>query len=344
MDIQTPDYAPAFDPAAQVQPASIDLRIDRVVWKRQRLPIPQTIDLTSRLGAGLSKRYSYKSDIGPRAKLRLGPGEIIMARTLEEFAVPEGFAAEIFTRSSFGRLGLSVTCAGYINPGYRGHMPLQVKNLGRETITFPPLISVCQLVLRELSSTPERSYGDTDLRSKYADDDGGPSRWWMDEIIKRNQQSLGATNMTEVAQRELLQFMLVRDLSTQLRFDRFLKAAKSIDLESADSALDAFAKTERWAMVRERVLTGAAAVILLLIGLSIGAMFSTPFNETKYGPLHIGLWVITATAMLGYVPIVIKKLTARETDFLLPEDLTEQRLRAQNDPANTNGKAGGEGR
>ncbi len=330
MSISTPAYAAPFDPANQIQPASIDLRVDRIVWKRQRLPLPRTIDLTNRLGAGLSsalsKRYTYKVDVGPRGTFHLAPGDILMARTLEEFTVPESCSAEIFTRSSFGRLGLSVTCAGYINPGYRGHMPLQIMNLGKETIHFPPLISVCQVVLRKLTSTPERSYGDIDLRSKYANDDGGPSRVWMDEIIKRNQDSLGATNMREEAQRQLLEFMLSRDLSAQLRFEGFLKSAKASDLENAESALDAFAKREWWARIWERAKNAYGAVVLGLITLSAGALFSTPFNETKYGPLHISLWAATVVTGIIYVPIFIRKLTARETDFLLPEDVATVRF------------------
>jgi hypothetical protein len=258
-----------------------------------------------------------------RGKFRLKPGELVMTRTLEKFTVPEGYSAEIFTRSSFGRLGLSVTCAGYINPGYRGHMPLQIKNLGRETIYFPPLISVCQLVVREVSSEPERPYGSRDLRSKYADDDGGPSRWWMDSIIQKNQEALGATNMPSAAQQTLLQIILNRDHSTQVRFRRFLASAKAIDLETVESALEAFAGREQGARMRERLLTGAGGLVLLLIAASITAIFSTPFNEQKYGTTHIILWIVTILACGVYLPVAYKKLAARETDFLLPEDLDE---------------------
>ena len=328
MDITTAEYAPPFDIDEQVQPASIDLRVDRVFWRRQRLRRP--IDLTNRLSATFSSRPTYKSDLGARGKFRLAPGDIVMTRTLEEFTIPEGYSAEIFTRSSFGRLGLSVTCAGYINPGYRGHMPLQIANLGKDTIYFQPLISVCQLVVKQLTRVPERTYGSLDLRSKYANDDGGPSRWWMDSIIRKNQQSLGATNMPEEAQEALLSFMLQRDLSTQLRFEQFLAKAKAVDLETRESTLDAFAQQENRSMMRGRILTGGYAVLLALVGASIGAVFSTPFNEMHYSPFHIALWLITIAAIVYYVPVTIKKLTARETDFLLLQDLDAIRVRTGN--------------
>jgi dCTP deaminase len=156
MNITTPDYGPAFDADSQVQPASIDLRVDRVYWKRQRVRFP--IDLTNKLSTRMSSRRTYKQELGGSGKFRLGPGEIIMARTLEEFTVPPGYSAEIFTRSSFGRLGLLITCAGYINPGYRGRMPLQIKNLGKDRVYLKPFTAVCQLVIKQLSSPPQRAY------------------------------------------------------------------------------------------------------------------------------------------------------------------------------------------
>lgn len=335
MDIQTPEYAPAFSPSEQVQPASIDLRVDRVVWTLQRLRGP--VDLTNKLSARISGRHSYRSDLGARGKFRLAPGDIVMTRTLEEFTVPEGYAAEIFTRSSFGRLGISVTCAGYINPGYRGRMPLQIANLGRETIYFSPLIAVCQLVLRKLSSVPERPYGAANLRSKYANDDGGPSRWWMDSIIKQSQESLGATNMPDEAQQKLLGIILLHDLSTQFRFERFLSKAKATELESVDSTLDAFARREVWSLTVQRLLKGAGGLVALLVAASVGAFFSTPFNETKYGLLHVSLWAITVVATAAYAPVFYKKLTAREVDFLLPQDVDQLRVSGQ-----TNGGSAGQ--
>lgn len=326
MNIVTPGYAPAFNVERQVQPASIDLRIDRVCWKRQ--PYRRPIDLTNKLSTRFSSRTTYKSDLGPRGKYRLRPNDVVMTRTLEQFTVPEGYSAEIFTRSSFGRLGLSITCAGYINPGYRGHMPLQIKNIGKDTIVLQPLAAVCQLVIKQLSGSPDRAYGDTDLRSKYANDEGGPSRWWEDIIVKDTQESLGATNMPEEAQEQLLTFILARDISTQDRFSRFLTKAKAVDLETYDSALDAFARQEARSMAWLNFTSVVGAGVAVLIGASLGAIFSTPFNEEKYGLPHIALWAVTVICSLAYAPVLYRKLTARETDFVLPREVDAIRVRS----------------
>src|SRR5205085_4347843 len=115
----------------------------------------------------------------------LKPSEMLLGRTYEIFTIPKDHAGKLEGRSSFARLGLAVHCsADFINPGYRGHMPLQLINFSRSSIRVFPLIPICQLILVRLSSTPTRVYGDRELSSKYMDDDGGPSYWWRDKRIK----------------------------------------------------------------------------------------------------------------------------------------------------------------
>lgn len=320
-----PPYAIPFR-NEQVQPASIDLRVDRVHWKDQRLPLP--IDLSTRLRTSiLSRRPTYRTDAGARGRFKLRPGGIIMGRTLEKFTIPKGYAAEIFTRSSFARLGLLVTFGGYINPGYRGHMPLQIKNLGKHTIWFQPMISICQLVLHQLSSEPEHAYGDFDARSKYTDDDGGPSRWEMDGIIRETQEALGAANVPEEEQTKILAIMLRRDTSTQLRFEKFLRKARQEDLERADTALDAFAKREQLARIFYTIYMSTIVVALLLDGASLGAIFGLLPGGTSYSAVHLGLWALSFLMTLIALSAGWNRATRRETDFLLPEDLAE--IRAQ---------------
>jgi deoxycytidine triphosphate deaminase len=321
MNFRVPHYATPFSDD-QVQPASIDLRVDRVYWKKQwvfRFPI----DLSSKFRASiLTRRPMYQTDTGSRGKFKLAPGAVVMGRTLEEFTIPNGYAAEIFTRSSFARLGILATFGGYINPGYRGHMPLQIKNLGEHTIVLPPMISICQLVLRQLTSPAEHPYGpEVDARSKYADDDGGPSRWEMDAIISANQQALGSANVPEEEQNKVLPVLLRCDLSTQLRFDKFLSRAKEADLQNADVILDAFAQKEKAFRFFYGLFSGSVAAALLLDGASIGSVFGLPVGETTYGWIHYTLWAASAVVTIIALRMAWLRLTARETDFLLPEDL-----------------------
>ncbi|MDP9024462.1 MAG: dCTP deaminase [Candidatus Eremiobacteraeota bacterium] len=326
LNITTPAYAEAFDQDKQVQPASIDLRVDRVVWLPQRSPA--TVDLTTRLAADLaSRRQVFRSDLGERGVMRLKPGGIIMARTLEEFTMPEGHAGQIFTRSSFGRLGLSVTCnAGYINPGYRGHMPLQIVNCGRSAIHLPPEIAICQLVVYKLTSASRRAYGATDLRSKYANDDGGPSRWWLDTIIQNAQAVFGSAALPNPVQDDLIRFVLDRDVSMGDRLERFLPKASLTQRESTDAVLEAFATAEQRSMSFDRLQTWAGAAPVVLLSASIGSLYSTPFNGVGYSWLHYALWTLTIASAIVCVPIYRRKLRQRNVDYFLPADLA--RIRA----------------
>lgn len=327
MNITVPKYATPFS-EEQVQPASIDLRLDRIYWRPQRIRLD--IDLSSRFRASiLSRRPTYRTDAGQRGKFKLKPGEILMARTLEEFTIPKGYSGEIFTRSTFARLGIIVTFGGYINPGYRGHMPLQVANFGHHTVVLPPMISVCQLVLHKLTHEPEHVYGDIDKRSKYDDDDGGPSRWGMDEIIRSTQEALGAANIPDDEQEKILPIILRRDLSTQLRFERFLRSARQVDLDSSVTALDAFSRRERVSKIWYNAYQATIAASVLLIGASIGSIFGLSIGEKGYGPIHFVLWIITGvvTVIAGFA--VWNRLTGRQTDFLLPQDLDDIRAAEQ---------------
>jgi hypothetical protein len=200
-------------------------------------------------------------------------------------------------------------------------MPLQIKNLGEHTIVLPPMISICQLVLHQLTSSAEHPYGDVDARSKYDDDDGGPSRWEMDAIISANQQALGSANVPVEEQNKVLPVLLRCDLSTQLRFDKFLSRAKEADLQNADVILDAFASREKRFRFLYGLFTASIAAAVLLDGASIGAVFGMPVGETTYGRIHFALWAASAVVSLIALRVGWIRLTARETDFLLPEDL-----------------------
>ena len=82
---------------------------------------------------------------------------------------PNGRAIENFL-GGFGGIFLSNT-AGFIDPGYRGQVTLELSNLGTAPVALTPDMRVSQLVFTELSSTAERPYG-SERGSKYQDQDG----------------------------------------------------------------------------------------------------------------------------------------------------------------------------
>ena len=106
----------------------------------------------------LGQEVQYREYVVPDGKeFRLRPGQFALATTLEYFAIPRNMAAYVQGRSSIGRAGLSVQNAGFIDPGFYGHITLELKNETRNTIYLSPGYPVTQIVFEE--ATPvEKAY------------------------------------------------------------------------------------------------------------------------------------------------------------------------------------------
>lgn len=102
----------------------------------------------------------------------LQPGEFILGVTLEEIELPEDIGARIEGRSSWGRLGIIVhSTAGYIDPGFKGNLTLEISNIGMLPVLLYPGMRFCQIAFEKLSSPAKRSYSQkTDM--KYFGDKG----------------------------------------------------------------------------------------------------------------------------------------------------------------------------
>jgi dCTP deaminase len=89
----------------------------------------------------------------------LQPRQFVLASTLEEIELPDDIAAKIEGRSSWGRLGLIVhSTAGYIDPGFKGKLTLELNNIGMLPILLYPEVKICQLAFELLSSPAEVPY------------------------------------------------------------------------------------------------------------------------------------------------------------------------------------------
>ncbi len=106
------------------------------------------------------------------------PGEFLLACTLETVRIPADLVAQVNGKSSLGRLGLSVhITAGFIDPGFRGQITLELHNCSNASIRLERRMKICQLVLQRLTSPAERPYGHPSRRSKYQNQMGiTPSR------------------------------------------------------------------------------------------------------------------------------------------------------------------------
>ncbi len=243
LNFTTGDTEESFSPDDQIQPASIDLRLDRVFWSQLRR---KKIDLrTAKLMEVEPHRHWRKRILGLKEGIKLKPGEMLLGRTFEKFTIPPGYAGKLEGRSSFARMGLAIHCSGdFINPGYGGHMPLQLINHSNSPIVLVPRLPICQLVVIPLSQESEKLYGDQGLHSKYVDDDGGPSYWWRDGRIKKIHKELGNRNVEDGVQREILDLIGHREPEVIDRFDDFLHQQKLGGITSAVDLLDEFAVRE----------------------------------------------------------------------------------------------------
>lgn len=101
------------------------------------------------------------------------PGEFILATTLERIELPADLAARVEGKSSWGRKGLAVhITAGFIDPGFKGQITLELKNLGRDPLWLHAGSYICQLSFHQLSSPAKRPYGSPGLGSRYQNQKG----------------------------------------------------------------------------------------------------------------------------------------------------------------------------
>ncbi len=162
-----------FDPA-MVQPSSVDVRLDRYfrVFENHKYPhidpAEEQPDLT---------RLVEPDGADPFV---LHPGEFVLASTYEVVTLPDDVAMRLEGKSSLGRLGLLThSTAGFIDPGFRGHVTLELSNVATLPIKLWPGMKIGQLCLFRLSSPAEHPYGSTASGSRYQDQRGPTaSRSW----------------------------------------------------------------------------------------------------------------------------------------------------------------------
>src|SRR5213593_5082926 len=142
-----------FDPAC-VQPSSVDLHVDSQfrVFANSRYPF---IDVRQEM-PDLTELVEVKPD----EPFILHPGEFVLGSTLERVALPDDLVARLEGKSSLGRLGLLIhSTAGFIDPGWDGHVTLELSNVANLPITIYPEMKIGQISFIQLSEAAERPYG-----------------------------------------------------------------------------------------------------------------------------------------------------------------------------------------
>ena len=160
-----------FDPT-MVQPSSVDVRLDRFfrVFENHRYPhIDPSIDQPD-----LTRQVNPEGD----EPFILHPGEFVLGSTYEMVTLPDDVAARLEGKSSLGRLGLLThSTAGFVDPGFSGHVTLELANVATLPIKLYPGMKIGQLCFFRLSSPAEHPYGSAKYGSRYQGQRGPtPSR------------------------------------------------------------------------------------------------------------------------------------------------------------------------
>jgi len=154
----------ALDPyeESMIQPSSIDVRLDKFfrVFDNHKYPHIDPAEDQS----DLTRQVEVSGDDA----FILHPGEFVLGSTYEYVTLPDDVAARLEGKSSLGRLGLMThSTAGFIDPGFQGHITLELANVATLPIKLYPGMKIGRLCFFRLTSPAENPYGSAKYGSRY---------------------------------------------------------------------------------------------------------------------------------------------------------------------------------
>ena len=145
-----------------IQPASVDLHLDRKVLVFDNYQRPY-IDVKESL-----EKLSQTVEIPDPEPFILHPGDFVLGSTMEHIELPDDLVARLEGKSSLGRIGLVIhSTAGFVDPGWKGNLTLELSNLARLPITLYYGMKIGQISFLRLTTPADRLYGSESLGSKY---------------------------------------------------------------------------------------------------------------------------------------------------------------------------------
>ena len=145
-----------------LQPSSFDVRLDRFfrLFDNHKYPYIDPAEQQD----DLTRLIEVKSD----EAFILHPGEFVLGSTFEFVTLPNDIAARLEGKSSLGRLGLLThSTAGFVDPGFKGHVTLELSNTATLPIKLWPGMKIGQLCFFKLTSPSEFPYGSDKYSSRY---------------------------------------------------------------------------------------------------------------------------------------------------------------------------------
>ena len=161
--------------AAMIQPSSVDVRLDRYfrLFDNHKYPFIDPAEDQPDL--------THLIEVAPDEPFILHPGEFALGSTWEYVKLDASIAARLEGKSSLGRLGiLTHSTAGFIDPGFEGHITLELSNVSTLPVKLWPGMKIGQMCFFQLSSPAEHPYGSAGTGSHYQGQRGPtPSRSYV---------------------------------------------------------------------------------------------------------------------------------------------------------------------
>jgi len=162
----------SIDPIGEdaIQPASLDIRLDRQfrvfrAHRRAYIDVRESIDALTAV-----------EEVADDEPFVLHPGEFVLGSTLERVRLGVDIVARVEGKSSLGRLGLLVhATAGYVDPGWDGHLTMELSNVSTLPIRLYYGMKIGQLSFADLSTPADRPYGSPGRTSRYQGQTGPTS-------------------------------------------------------------------------------------------------------------------------------------------------------------------------
>ncbi len=158
-----------------VQPSSVDLHLDGLfrVFRNHSIKV---IDVKL-----AQEELTELVEVDPDDALILHPGEFILGATAEYIGVPNDLVGRLEGKSSLGRLGLLIhSTAGFVDPGFHGHVTLELSNVANLPITLYPGMKIGQISFLKMTTEAIHPYGSKEVGSKYQGQRGPtPSKYYL---------------------------------------------------------------------------------------------------------------------------------------------------------------------
>jgi dCTP deaminase len=145
-----------------LQPSSFDVRIDRFfrLFDNHKYAFIDPAEPQEELTRFI--------EVAPDEPFILHPGEFVLGSTYEFVKLPDNVAARLEGKSSLGRLGLVThSTACFVDPGFNGHVTLELSNMATLPIKLWPGMKIGQLCFFQLSSPSETPYGSEKYLNRY---------------------------------------------------------------------------------------------------------------------------------------------------------------------------------